>query len=68
MAVAVTRDLTVQVLEDTNVVKLTDRQQMLRDAVQRGEPKSLGVSLNLKLVVCVMCVCVYLCSHLIQLF
>ncbi|XP_026215304.1 transmembrane protein 176 [Anabas testudineus] len=44
MAVAVTRDLTVQVLEDTNVVKLTDRQQMLRDAVQRGEPKSLGVS------------------------
>ncbi|XP_029000074.1 transmembrane protein 176 [Betta splendens] len=44
MAVAVTRDLTVQVSEDVNTVKLTDTQQALRTAVQRGEPKSLGVS------------------------
>lgn len=44
---AVTRDLTVQVLEDTNVVKLSERQQALRAAIQRGEPKSLGVSIKL---------------------
>ncbi|XP_038589388.1 membrane-spanning 4-domains subfamily A member 12-like [Micropterus salmoides] len=44
MAVAVSRDLTVQVLEDVNTVKLTDRQQALRAAIQRGEPKCLGVS------------------------
>ncbi|CAG5945492.1 unnamed protein product [Menidia menidia] len=44
MAVSVSRDLTVQVHEDANVVKLTDRRQELRAAIQRGEPKSLGVS------------------------
>uniref|UniRef100_UPI0037E94250 transmembrane protein 176 isoform X1 n=1 Tax=Semicossyphus pulcher TaxID=241346 RepID=UPI0037E94250 len=44
MAVVVSRDLTVQVLEDVNAVKLSDRQQALRAAIQRGEPKSLGVS------------------------
>ncbi|XP_070840888.1 transmembrane protein 176 isoform X1 [Chaetodon trifascialis] len=44
MAVAVSRDLTVQVLEDVNAVKLNDRQQALRTAIQRGEPKCLGVS------------------------
>ncbi|KAM3623682.1 uncharacterized protein V6R79_014281 [Siganus canaliculatus] len=44
MALTVSRDLTVQVLEDVNVTKLTDRQQALHAAVQRGEPKSLGVS------------------------
>ncbi|XP_044042066.1 transmembrane protein 176 isoform X3 [Siniperca chuatsi] len=44
MAVAVSRDLTVQVLEDVNAVKLTERQQALRTAVLRGEPKCLGVS------------------------
>ncbi|XP_054460418.1 transmembrane protein 176 [Anoplopoma fimbria] len=44
MAVSVSRDLTVQVLEDVNAVKLTDTQQALRAAIQRGEPKSLGVS------------------------
>ncbi|XP_033479740.1 transmembrane protein 176 [Epinephelus lanceolatus] len=44
MAVAVSRDLTVQVLQDTNAAKLTDTQQALRAAIQRGEPKSLGVS------------------------
>lgn len=47
MAVAVSRDLTVQVLEDVNTVKLTDRQQALHAAIQRGEPKCLGVSLEL---------------------
>ncbi len=49
MAVAVSRDLTVQVLEDVNAVKLTDRQQALRAAIQRGEPKCLGVSLEVSL-------------------
>ncbi|XP_017297127.1 transmembrane protein 176 isoform X1 [Kryptolebias marmoratus] len=44
MAVSVSRDLTVQVLEDVNAVKLTDRQQALRAAIQKGEPKCLGVS------------------------
>lgn len=49
MAVAVSRDLTVQVLEDTNVAKLVSRQQALRTAIQKGEPKCLGVSLHLLL-------------------
>ncbi|KAM7009669.1 transmembrane protein 176 [Tautogolabrus adspersus] len=44
MAVAISRDLTVQVLEDVNIVKLSDRQQALRAAIQKGEPKSLGVT------------------------
>ncbi|XP_013884942.1 transmembrane protein 176 [Austrofundulus limnaeus] len=44
MAVSVCRDLTVQVLEDVNAVKLTSRQQALRAAIQKGEPKCLGVS------------------------
>ncbi|XP_026159692.1 transmembrane protein 176 isoform X2 [Mastacembelus armatus] len=44
MAVAVSRDLTVQVQEDVNAVKLTDRQQAMHAAIQRGEPKCLGVS------------------------
>lgn len=44
MAVSVSRDLTVRVVEDVNAVKLTDRQQALRAAIQRGEPKCLGVS------------------------
>lgn len=44
MAVAVSRDLTVQVLEDSNTTKLRDRQQALRAAIRKGEPKCLGVS------------------------
>ncbi|XP_068447979.1 transmembrane protein 176 [Clinocottus analis] len=44
MAVAVSRDLTVQVMDDVNAVKLIDRQKALRAAIQRGEPKCLGVS------------------------
>ncbi|KAK1886580.1 Membrane-spanning 4-domains subfamily A member 12 [Dissostichus eleginoides] len=47
MAVAVCRDLTVTVLEDVNAAKLTERQQALRAAIQRGEPKCLGVMLGL---------------------
>ncbi|KAM4751469.1 transmembrane protein 176 isoform 1-T2 [Anableps anableps] len=44
MAVSVSRDLSVQVLEDVNKVKLTDRQQKLQAAIQKGEPKCLGLS------------------------
>ena len=44
MAVTVCQDLTVTVLEDANAAKLTERQQALRAAIQRGEPKCLGVS------------------------
>lgn len=44
MAVAVSRDLTVQVLEDSNATKLRDRQQALQAAIRKGEPKCLGVS------------------------
>ncbi|XP_034716820.1 transmembrane protein 176 [Etheostoma cragini] len=44
MAVAVSRDLTVQVLQDVNAAKLTDRQQAVHAAVKRGDPKCLGVS------------------------
>ncbi|XP_057699892.1 transmembrane protein 176 [Corythoichthys intestinalis] len=44
MAVAVSRDLSVQVLEDSNTVKLTNNQQNLRDGKQRGQPKCIGVS------------------------
>ncbi|KAM8878904.1 transmembrane protein 176 isoform 2-T2 [Spinachia spinachia] len=44
MAVSVSRDLTVLVSEDVNAIKLSDRQQALRAAIRRGEPKSLGVS------------------------
>lgn len=49
----------VHVLEDVNAVKLTDRQQALRTAIQRGEPKCLGVSLKLRVRVC-LCVCVFM--------
>lgn len=44
MAVQVSRDLSVQVLQDVNITKLAERQQTLRAAIQKGEPKSLGVS------------------------
>lgn len=44
MAVAVSRDLKVHMLEDVNATKLVDRQQALRAAIQKGEPKCLGVS------------------------
>ncbi|XP_071378919.1 transmembrane protein 176 [Centroberyx affinis] len=44
MAVSVSRDLSVRVLEDVNAGKLNDRHQALRASVQKGQPKSLGVS------------------------
>ncbi|TWW59403.1 hypothetical protein D4764_06G0009330 [Takifugu flavidus] len=44
MAVAVSRDLKVHMLEDVNTTKLVDRQQALRAAIQKGEPKCLGVT------------------------
>jgi len=47
MAVEISRDLTVHVLEDVNAVKLSGTQQALREAIQRGEPKCLGVSADL---------------------
>lgn len=45
MALQVSRDLSVQVLQDVNVTKLAERQQALQAAIQKGEPKSVGVSL-----------------------
>ncbi|XP_076004061.1 transmembrane protein 176 [Genypterus blacodes] len=44
MSVSVSRDLTVQVVNDLNADKLTDRQLALHSSVQKGEPKSLGIS------------------------
>lgn len=44
MALAVSRDLKVHMLEDVNATKLVHRQQALRAAIQKGEPKCLGVS------------------------
>lgn len=40
---AVSRDLKVHMSEDVNVTKLADRQQALKVAIQKGEPKCLGV-------------------------
>ncbi|XP_061736879.1 transmembrane protein 176 [Nerophis ophidion] len=44
MAVSVPRVLEVQVQEDANVVKLTDKQQDVYSANQKGQPKCLGAS------------------------
>lgn len=64
MAVAVHRDLTVQVLQDTNTVKLMDTKQALRAAVQRGEPKCLGVSqLMLGLMIILYSIPLHLAEH-----
>ncbi|XP_074543823.1 transmembrane protein 176 isoform X2 [Halichoeres trimaculatus] len=63
MAVAVSRDLTVQVLEDVNVVKLSDRQQALRAAIQKGEPKCLGVS---QVMLGLMVICYSIPLHLTE--
>lgn len=41
---AVSQDLKVHMLEDANATKLVNRQQVLKSAVQKGEPKCLGVS------------------------
>ncbi|KAM9529136.1 membrane-spanning 4-domains subfamily A member 12-like [Salvelinus alpinus] len=44
MAVSVSRDLSVSVTTDINSDKLTHTQQALRESIQKGEPKALGVS------------------------
>uniref|UniRef100_A0A4W5RIV7 Transmembrane protein 176 n=1 Tax=Hucho hucho TaxID=62062 RepID=A0A4W5RIV7_9TELE len=44
MAVLVSRDLSVSVTTDINADKLTERRQALRESIQKGEPKALGVS------------------------
>ncbi|KAJ8373058.1 hypothetical protein AAFF_G00271860 [Aldrovandia affinis] len=43
MAVSVSRDLSVTVTDST-MDKLTDRRRALRESIQKGEPKVLGVS------------------------
>uniref|UniRef100_A0AAV2JP40 Uncharacterized protein n=1 Tax=Knipowitschia caucasica TaxID=637954 RepID=A0AAV2JP40_KNICA len=64
MAVAVNKDLTVQVLADSNALKLMDSKQALRTAVQRGESKSLGVSqLMLGLLVMMYSIPLHLTEH-----
>lgn len=44
MALTVSSDLSVSVAADQNVNKLTDKQEVLKKSIQRGEPKSVGVS------------------------
>ncbi|XP_038125586.1 transmembrane protein 176 [Cyprinodon tularosa] len=44
MAVSVTRDLKVEVLEDENKVRLSNKQEEMRLTIQRGDPKCMGVS------------------------
>ena len=46
MAVSVSRDLSVSVTTDINSDKLTDKQQALRESIEKGEPKALGVSVR----------------------
>uniref|UniRef100_H3DKA6 Transmembrane protein 176 n=1 Tax=Tetraodon nigroviridis TaxID=99883 RepID=H3DKA6_TETNG len=44
MAVTVSQDLRVHMLEDANATKLANRQEVLKSAIQKGEPKCLGVT------------------------
>ncbi|XP_036430926.1 transmembrane protein 176 [Colossoma macropomum] len=44
MAVTVSSDLSISVSEDHIVKKLTDKQEILRESIQKGEPKAMGVS------------------------
>lgn len=44
MALTVSSDLSVNVTVDQNVNKLMDRQEVLKRSIQKGEPKSIGVS------------------------
>ncbi|XP_027001807.1 transmembrane protein 176 [Tachysurus fulvidraco] len=44
MALTVSSDLSVSVTTDQNVNKLTDIQEVLRKRIQKGEPKSMGIS------------------------
>lgn len=43
MAVAVSSDLSVNVTEDQNVKKLTDKQEVLKESMRKGEPKAMGI-------------------------
>ncbi|MCJ8730298.1 hypothetical protein PDJAM_G00182820 [Pangasius djambal] len=43
MALTVSSDLSVSVTTDQNVNKLTDKQELLRKSIQKGEPRSLGI-------------------------
>lgn len=44
MALTVSSDLSVSVAADQNVNKLKDKQEILKKTIQKGEPKSAGVS------------------------
>ncbi|XP_047009976.1 transmembrane protein 176 isoform X2 [Ictalurus punctatus] len=44
MALTVSSDLSVNVTTDQNVIKLTDKQEVLKKSIQKGEPKSIGIS------------------------
>ncbi|XP_076831659.1 transmembrane protein 176 [Brachyhypopomus gauderio] len=44
MAVTVSSDLSVRVSADQNVEKLTDKQEALKESLQKGESKAIGVS------------------------
>ncbi|KAL6487882.1 hypothetical protein MHYP_G00045080 [Metynnis hypsauchen] len=44
MAVTVSSDLSISVGEDHVVKKLTDKQDILKQSLQKGEPKAMGVS------------------------
>ncbi|XP_072534596.1 transmembrane protein 176 [Salminus brasiliensis] len=43
MAVTVASDLSVNVSEDQNVKKLTDKKELLNESIRKGEPKTMGI-------------------------
>uniref|UniRef100_W5KSJ2 Transmembrane protein 176 n=1 Tax=Astyanax mexicanus TaxID=7994 RepID=W5KSJ2_ASTMX len=43
MAVTVSSDLSVNVSEDQVVKKLTDKQEVLKESLRKGEPKAMGI-------------------------
>ncbi|XP_058238203.1 transmembrane protein 176 [Hemibagrus wyckioides] len=44
MALTVSSDLSVNVATDQNVNKLSDKKEVLNRSIQKGEPKSMGIS------------------------
>lgn len=48
MALTVSSDLSVNVTTDQNVNKLSDKKEVLNRSIQKGEPKSMGVSRCIK--------------------
>ncbi|KAI4884921.1 hypothetical protein NFI96_013206 [Prochilodus magdalenae] len=44
MAVTVSSDLSVNIGEDRNLKKLTDKQEFLKESIRKGEPKVMGIS------------------------